>query len=197
MAAKFLAAFIDSKNLGQLYPLENRTVKRFCLQRPVVLTVFPLPPLLCLFVLGCQHAEPRVTGTETEKPDVQYLTSPATEDLGLPFSEAVRVGNMLYLSGQIGTLPGTTEVVPGGIQAETRQTMENIKKVLEANGSSLDRVVKVTVMLADIEEWPALNEVYVDYFPGPKPARSAFAGSGLALNARCEIEVIATVGFGK
>ena len=87
MAAKFLAAFIDSKNLGQLYPLENRTVKRFCLQRPVVLTVFPLPPLLCLFVLGCQHAEPRVTGTETEKPDVQYLTSPATEDLGLPFSE--------------------------------------------------------------------------------------------------------------
>ena len=100
---------------------------------------------------------------------------------------------MLYLSGQIGTVPGTSSLAPGGIQAETRQTMENIKAVLEKNGSSMDRVVKATVMLADIAEWPAMNEVYVTYFPKNKPARSAFAGSGLALNARCEIEVIATV----
>ncbi len=122
-----------------------------------------------------------------------YLISEKTAALNLPFSEAVRVGHLLFLSGQIGTLPGTTDLAPGGIQGEARQTMENIKAVLEANGSSMDRVVKATVMLLDISEWPAFNEVYVDYFPGDKPARSAFAGSGLALGARCEVEVIAVV----
>ena len=122
-----------------------------------------------------------------------YLISEKTAALNLPFSEAVRVGHLLFLSGQIGTLPGMTDLAPGGIQGEARQTMENIKAVLEANGSSLDRVVKATVMLLDISEWPAFNEVYVDYFPGDKPARSAFAGSGLALGARCEVEVIAVV----
>lgn len=123
-----------------------------------------------------------------------YLTSEATESMNLPFSDAVRVGHLLFLSGQIGMVPETKELAPGGIQEETRQTMENIKTVLEANGSSMDRVIKATVMLADISEWPAFNEVYVTYFPGHKPARSAFAGSGLAFGARCEVEVIATVG---
>ena len=123
-----------------------------------------------------------------------YLTSETTASMNLPFSDAVRVGHLLFLSGQIGNVSGTTELVPGGIQAEARQTMEKIKTILEANGSSLDRVVKATVMLADISEWPAFNEVYVTYFPGNKPARSAFAGSGLAFGARCEVEVIATVG---
>ena len=123
-----------------------------------------------------------------------YLTSEATESMNLPFSDAVRVGHLLFLSGQIGMVPETKELAPGGIQEEARQTMENIKTVLEANGSSMDRVIKATVMLADISEWPAFNEVYVTYFPGHKPARSAFAGSGLAFGARCEVEVIATVG---
>ncbi len=123
-----------------------------------------------------------------------YLTSEATESMNLPFSDAVRTGHLLFLSGQIGMVPETKELAPGGIQAEARQTMENIKTVLEANGSSMDRVIKATVMLADISEWPAFNEVYVTYFPGHKPARSAFAGSGLAFGARCEVEVIATVG---
>ena len=126
--------------------------------------------------------------------DPVYLTSETTESMNLPFSDAVRVGHLLFLSGQIGNVSGTTELVPGGIQAEARQTMEKIKTILEANGSTLDRVVKATVMLADISEWPAFNEVYVTYFPGNKPARSAFAGSGLAFGARCEVEVIATVG---
>ena len=123
-----------------------------------------------------------------------YLTSEATVSMNLPFSDAVRTGHLLFLSGQIGMVPETKELAPGGIQEETRQTMENIKTVLEANGSSMDRVIKATVMLADISEWPAFNEVYVTYFPGHKPARSAFAGSGLAFGARCEVEVIATVG---
>lgn len=127
-------------------------------------------------------------------PEAVYLTSETTASMNLPFSDAVRVGHLLFLSGQIGNIPGTTDLAPGGIQGEARQTMENIRTVLEANGSSMDRVIKATVMLADIAEWPAFNEVYVTYFPGEKPARSAFAGSGLAFGARCEVEVIATVG---
>lgn len=125
--------------------------------------------------------------------DVEYIQSEATRAMGLPFSDAVRVGNMLYLSGQIGSLPGEMKVVPGGIQAETRQVMENIKGLLEANGSSMDRVVKCLVMMADIAEWPGMNEVYVTYFTDHFPARSAFAGTGLALGARVEIECWATV----
>lgn len=126
------------------------------------------------------------------RPDVEYLTpyGPPTR----PFSPAVRVGNVLYLSGQIGTDPSARgRVVPGGIKAETRQTLENIKDVLQRVGSSLDRVVKCTVMMADMAEWEAMNEVYATYFPGNKPARSAFGASGLALNARVEVECIATV----
>ncbi len=126
--------------------------------------------------------------------DVEYIQSEATRAMGLPFSDAVRVGNMLYLSGQIGSLPGEMKVVPGGIQAETRQVMENIKGLVEANGSSMDRVVKCLVMMADIAEWPSMNEVYVTYFTDHFPARSAFAGTGLALGARVEIECWATVG---
>ena len=153
--------------------------------------------LFCVAVIaaaGCDLPQASDSHKVTGEIEVEYLTSEKTAALNLPFSEAVRVGNMLYLSGQIGTLPGTTQLAEGGIQGETRQTLENIKTVLEANGSSMDRVVKATVMLADISEWPALNKVYVEYFPNNKPARSAFAGSGLAFNARCEIEVIATVG---
>jgi reactive intermediate/imine deaminase len=126
-------------------------------------------------------------------PDVEYLNAPGTEDLGLPFSAAVRVDNTLYLSGNIGNLPGTLELAPGGIQGETRQTMENIKAVLEHFGSSMDRVVKCTVFLADMNEWAAMNEVYRTYFTNP-PARSALGASGLALNGRIEIECIAVVG---
>jgi 2-iminobutanoate/2-iminopropanoate deaminase len=102
---------------------------------------------------------------------------------------------MLYLSGQIGT-PGSSgnAVVPGGIEAETRQTMENIKDVLQKTGSSMDRVVKCTVMMADMREWDRMNVVYAQYFPNNKPARSALGANGLALGARVEIECWATVG---
>ncbi len=123
---------------------------------------------------------------------VTYHNMPGTEDLGLPFSSAVQVDNTLYLSGNLGNLPGTLELAPGGIEAETRQTMENIKTVLEQFGSSLDKVVKCTVFLADMQEWPAMNDVYRTYFENP-PARSALGASGLALDARVEIECIAVV----
>jgi reactive intermediate/imine deaminase len=111
-----------------------------------------------------------------------------------PFSDAVRLGDTLYLSGKLGTLPGTAKLVEGGIQPETRQTLENIKASLERHGSSMDRVVKCTVFLADIDEWAAMNEVYTTYFPDNRPARSALGASGLALNGRVEIECIAMVG---
>jgi reactive intermediate/imine deaminase len=107
-----------------------------------------------------------------------------------PFSPAVRVGKMLYLAGQIGT-DSTGRVVPGGVEAETRQTMQNIRDVLARTGSSMDRVVKCTVFLADMKEWPAMNGVYATFFPDHKPARSAFGATGLALGARVEIECLA------
>lgn len=113
---------------------------------------------------------------------------------GLPFSTAVRVGDLLFLSGQIGTKPGTRELAAGGVAAQTRQTMENIKTVLEYAGSSLDRVVKCTVFLKNIDDYGAVNEVYASYFTEDPPARSAVAGSGLALGASVEIECIAMVG---
>jgi reactive intermediate/imine deaminase len=99
---------------------------------------------------------------------------------------------MLYLSGQIGA-DSTGQLVAGGIKPETRQTLENIKRTLEQNGSSLDHVVKCTVMLADMHEWGAMNEVYVTFFPQHLPARSAFGTTGLARDARLELECMATV----
>ena len=124
--------------------------------------------------------------------DKEVIRAPGTPP-GLPFSSAVRVGNLLFLSGQIGTVPETLELVPGGIGPETRQTLENIRTVLEYAGATLADVVKCTVFLLDITEWPAMNEVYREYFTEDPPARSAVAGSGLALGARVEIECIATV----
>ncbi len=108
-----------------------------------------------------------------------------------PFSPAVRVNGFLFLSGQLGT-DGTGTLVTGGIQAETRQTMQNIRDVLQRSGSSLDRVVKCTAFLADMREWAAMNEVYVTFFTAGKlPARSAMGASGLALGAKVEIECLA------
>jgi reactive intermediate/imine deaminase len=130
---------------------------------------------------------------DDEKPTVVYLNSGELQKLKLPFSEAVRVGNTLYLSGQIGNSPGQMKLVEGGIEAETRQTFKNIKATLKRYGADLDDVVKCTVFLADIDEWPKLNEVYKTYFSSHYPARSAVAGSGLALGARVEIECIAVL----
>lgn len=113
---------------------------------------------------------------------------------GLPFSTAVRAGDMLYLSGQVGARPGTNELVEGGVGAETRQTLENIEAVLAYAGSSLENVVKCTVFLADIADYQAMNAVYREFFVESPPARSTVAGSGLALGARVEIECLALAG---
>ena len=128
--------------------------------------------------------------------DTQAQTKPSVEYKGRPgsaFSEVVRVGDMLYLSGQLG-VNASGALVVGGIKAETKQVMDNIRGVLERNGSGMDQVVKCTVMLLDISERPAMSEVYVTYFPKNRlPARSTFGTTGLALGARVEIECMATV----
>jgi len=123
----------------------------------------------------------------------QVLHGPG-EVRGLPFSSAVRVGNMLYLSGQIGNVPGTRQLADTGIAGQTRQALENIKAVLASAGSSLERAVKCTVFLTDIKDYAAMNTVYATYFPKDPPARSTVAGSGLAFGARVEIECLAVAG---
>ena len=110
----------------------------------------------------------------------------------LPFPEGTAVGPLVFLSGQLGNVPGTLALVPGGLRAEARQALENIATVLRAQDLELANLVRCTVMLADMAEWPAFNEVYADFFAGhPLPARSAFGCSGLALGARVEIECTA------
>ena len=126
--------------------------------------------------------------------DVEFFPVAASlSSMKLPFSEAVRVGDTLYLSGALG-IDETGSLVPGGVEAETRQALTNIAVVLARHGSAMDRVVKVTVMLADMAEWPAMNRVYLEHFGENLPARSAFGASGLALAARVEIECLATIG---
>jgi len=124
---------------------------------------------------------------------IEYLNSGKVLPATLPFSEGVRVGNTLYLSGQLGIVPGSMKLAPGGIAEETRQAMQNIKTSLEANGYALTNLVKCTAMLADMSEWGAFNDVYKPFFPVHFPARSAFGTSGLALGARVEIECVAAV----
>jgi reactive intermediate/imine deaminase len=126
-----------------------------------------------------------------DKPKVEFLNSGKVVPAGLPFSEAVRVGETLYLSGQIGVIPGSLKLVEGGTEAQARQTMENIKTSLEAHGYSMADLVKCTIMLADMSEWGKFNEVYKTFFSGRYPARSAFGANGLALGARVEVECIA------
>ena len=123
-------------------------------------------------------------------PDIKYFSSEKMK--GFPLSKAVRVGNMLYVSGQVG-IDESQNLISGGIVAETRQTMENIKAILERYGSSLDQVIKVTVMLANIDDWVEMNSAYAAYFPNQLPARSAFGVNGLVLGARVEIECMAVL----
>jgi 2-iminobutanoate/2-iminopropanoate deaminase len=131
----------------------------------------------------------------TEEPTLQFYNSPAAAAAKPPFSQAVRVGDVLYLSGSLGNVPGTRQLVAGGMEAEARQTMENIGAVLKANGLSFDDVFKCTVMLADMSKWDAFNKVYVTYFkPDRLPARSAFGANGLALGAQVELECWAYAG---
>lgn len=148
---------------------------------------------LAIFKLALAGAAAIVLSACSSAP--QYKNSGKILPTTLPFSEAVQVGNTLLLSGQIGNQPGTLKLASGGIKAESQQVMENVKTSLEAHGYAMSDVVKCTAMLADMQEWGAFNEVYQTYFTkGRFPARSAFGASGLAFNARVELECIAAKG---
>jgi 2-iminobutanoate/2-iminopropanoate deaminase len=146
------------------------------------------------WLVGLLGACVAVTTVAGDRPKVEFLNSGKVYPAGVPLSEAVRVGDTLYLSGQIGIQPGTLKLVPGGIKEEAKQTMANIKTTLEAHGYSLRDVVKCTVMLADISKWGDFNEVYKSVFTEPYPARSAIGASGLAIGAQVEVECIAVAG---
>jgi 2-iminobutanoate/2-iminopropanoate deaminase len=140
------------------------------------------------YLFACLAGLSALIGCATHRPP-EFIA--AVSGPPRPFSPAVRANGFLFLSGQIGTDSTGARVVPGGIQAETRQTMNNIRDVLTRAGSSLDKVVKCTVFMADMSEWPAMNAVYITFFPQRPPARSAAGANGLALGARVEIECIA------
>jgi reactive intermediate/imine deaminase len=127
------------------------------------------------------------------RPAVEHYGKPAANGQALPFSEAVRVGDTLYLSGQLGI--GADGKLPDGIEAQTKQAMDNIGAILKRAGLGYGDVFHCTAFLSDMKNWPAFNKVYVPYFPaGKMPARSAFGASGLALGALLEIECQANAG---
>ncbi|MGI9279228.1 MAG: Rid family detoxifying hydrolase [Endozoicomonas sp.] len=126
-----------------------------------------------------------------ESSNVEFINSGKVIPANLPLSEAVKVGDTLYLSGQIGLKPGSMQMVEGGVKGETRQTMDNIASVLKMNGYAMGEVVKCTVILTDIKDWAAFNEVYQSYFSAPYPARTVLGSSGLALGAQVEVECMA------
>jgi 2-iminobutanoate/2-iminopropanoate deaminase len=111
----------------------------------------------------------------------------------VPLSQAIKAGDWVFASGQLGMDPRTGRLVEGGIRAETKQVCENLKAVLEAAGSSLAKVHKVTIYMADLAEVMAMNEVFSSYFPKDPPARTTFQAAALIAGARVEIEAIATL----
>ena len=127
------------------------------------------------------------------RPAVEHLGRPNLNGQALPFSDAVRVGDVLWLSGQLGI--GADGKLPDGIEAQTRQALDNIGAILKRAGLGYEDVFHCTAMLADMKDWPAMNKVYVTYFPeGKRPARSAFGASGLALGGLIELECQAYAG---
>ena len=145
--------------------------------------------LLFIATAGCEPVD--------DEPRPAAVVAPESAVLdGLPFSPAVRAGGFLFLSGAIGTRPGTTELVSDDVAEQTTRTMANLETVLRAGGADLGDVVKCTVFLTDMADYAAMNEAYAAVWPGRPPARSTVAGSGLALGAKVEIECIAFVGDG-
>jgi reactive intermediate/imine deaminase len=184
--AKFLDAGFTPRNaLDVILGVSQKTMS-------TLLNSIAKPELDAGFVtkwVGQSNGSSKELATATN--GTEFLNSGKVLPKNLPFSEAVRVGGMLYLSGQMGIVPGTIKPVDGGIREESRQAMENIKTSLEAHGYGMSDIVKCTVMLADISEWSSFNEVYKTYFNGHYPARSALGANGLALGARVEIECLA------
>jgi 2-iminobutanoate/2-iminopropanoate deaminase len=135
-------------------------------------------------------AGPVMAGTARTKQII--VTDKAPAAVG-PYSQGVRVGDLIFTAGQIGLVPGTRDFAGPDIVSQTRRALLNIKAIVEAGGSCMELVVKTTVFLADIKEWPAMNEVYAEFFPVTPPGRSAVQVAGLPLGARVEVEAVALV----
>ncbi len=136
-------------------------------------------------LLACMNTQNQIK----ENMKIEYFTSDESEKLGFPFSDATIVDNIIYVSGQVGTRPGTTELISGGIGPETTQALNNIKSIINQLGGSSENIFKCLCMLSDINDYSEMNEAYSMFFDeGKKPSRSTFAGSGLALGAEIEIE---------
>lgn len=127
----------------------------------------------------------------TTRQQIQTDAAPAAAG---PYSQAIRAGDLVFTAGQLGANPSTGEFAGEDVAAQAERAIANLEAILEAAGSGLDRLVKVTVFLADIGDWPAVNEVYARAIPEPFPARSAFAVRDLPKGARVEIEAVATAG---
>lgn len=122
----------------------------------------------------------------------QIETPAAPKAIG-PYSQAIQVGNTVYISGQIPIDPSTSKMVDGGIEVETKRVLENIKAIVKASGGEMANIVKTTILLADMNDFSKVNEVYESYFSPPFPARATFQVSRLPRDARVEIEAIAQI----
>ena len=145
--------------------------------------------ILVLVIFSCDVDKKfKIDFNTSSATDIEFYSSEETIKADYPFSDAVKIDNFIILSGVIGNIPGIDTVVEGGIQAETKQALENIKSILEHYDLTMDNIVKCTCMIDDISEWGEMNEVYKTYFTSNKPARSAFGADGLALGAKLELE---------
>ena len=126
----------------------------------------------------------------------EVISTDAAPAAAGPYSQAIRVGELVFTAGQLGIDPVTGELVGDDTPKQAEQALANVGAILAAAGSGMDRLVKVTVYLAEIGDWPAVNEIYVRHVPEPFPARSAFAVKDLPKGARVEIEAVAMVGVG-
>lgn len=122
----------------------------------------------------------------------QIETAAAPKAIG-PYSQAIQVGNTVYISGQIPLDPNTAQMVEGGIESETKRVLENIKAIMKASGGEMANIVKTTILLTDMNDFSKVNEIYASYFSPPFPARATFQVSRLPRDARIEIEAIGQI----
>jgi 2-iminobutanoate/2-iminopropanoate deaminase len=129
-----------------------------------VIGIAAVPAMLCAALMAIYPAFAQASKSAATRDNPEYFPVPRTAGTALPFSEAVKVGDLLYVSGQIGNMPGTLTLAAGGIGPETHQALDNIKAILDRHGSSPEQIIKCTVFLADIKDWPTLQSCTPQHF---------------------------------
>lgn len=157
---------------------------------------FLLFSFLLILLFACTNSKDKLEeieeNTDITKPKIEFLESKIDRRKSAPYSDAVRIGDILFLTGQVGFNNDSLKLAHGGIKKETIQALENIKAVLESNGSDLEHVAKCTVILTDKNDFADFNEIFRQYFPKNKPARTTFVAD-LVIDAKIEIDVIASI----